>query len=85
MSDSPMRPIMLARGVDTSPRPSMLSYSELEIRRSWLSSGKLMGCSNTGGLPGASCRARRGRHETREEFTTCKMFMLQLRSIKTKF
>lgn len=51
-----MRPIALARGVVMLFKPSMVSYREWEIRRSWLSSREFMGCSKTGGLPGASYR-----------------------------
>lgn len=54
--DSPMRPITLARGVEMLSKPSMVSYREWEIRRSWLSSREFMGCTKTGGLPGASYR-----------------------------
>lgn len=53
---SPMRPIILVCGVELLSKPSMLSYSEWEIRRSWLSSREFEGCSLTGGLPGATYR-----------------------------
>lgn len=56
--DSPTRPIMLVSGVEMSSKPSMVSYREWEIRRSWLSSREFTGCSKTGGLPGASYRDR---------------------------
>lgn len=56
--NSPMRPIILVTGVEMLSKPSMVSYREWEIRRSWLSSSELAGCSKTGGLPGASYRDR---------------------------
>lgn len=58
INDSPMRPIILGSGVELLSNPSMVSYREWEIRRSWLSSREFTGCSKTGGLPGASYRYR---------------------------
>lgn len=51
-----MRPITLGRGVELLLEPSMLSYSEWDIRRSWLSCEGFAGCSATGGI---SCRVQR--------------------------
>lgn len=53
MFDSPMRPVILGSDVELLSKPSMVSYREWEIRRSWLSSREFTGWSNAGGLPGA--------------------------------
>lgn len=54
--DSPMRPRILPRG-DERLSKSMLSYRELEIRRSWLSR-ELLDISDNGGLTGPSCSTK---------------------------